>query len=472
MNFSNPPELRQTPPSAGAAAAAAGCSSPAPGADYQIPIDAYENEPQATAGVPYWADPQVLDSARQGALGNTTRSAPAPPFPKRKIGELTRGETRTLRYRMQDAAGQVLGKHRVASCQKVPSYGVQHNGASRGISKNADGHAHFHGVGSCGDVWVCPVCSQRISEGRRQEVLHALRVHRAAGGIAVLVTYTFSHGRNDDLAKIVKGFTGALSEMKGRKAFKKIMKGVGYTGQIRTLDVTHSWANGWHPHSHEILFLEGHVTPEQLRAAEAALFELWRKYAVKHGLGEPNREHGVDLKYRESDGDNGQDAVGAYVSKWGHELTYAHKKQGRQGGRSPWAILRDLTEKWTYRDAQLYREYAAGFKGKAQLFWSRGLKDRFEIEAMNDAEMSDRPESEHVIDLEPVEWQAIVHFKAQARVLEVAEREPLFLRQCIQDLVKRREQERIDKILLNRQVEASTRKHRVETLGWPDIPAA
>jgi len=401
MNSSNPPELRQTPPSAGAAAAAAGFPAPAPGADYQIPLDAYENEPQAAPAVRYWADPQVLDSARQGALGNTTRFAPAPPFPKRKNGELSRRETRRLRYRMLDKAGEVLGhKHRVSSCQKVPSYGVQHSGASRGISKNADGHAHFHGIGSCGDVWACPVCSQRISEGRRGEVLHAMSEHRAAGGVAVLLTTTFAHTRNDDLAGMVNGFTGALSDMKGGRAFKKIMDGLGCIGKIRALEVTHSEANGWHPHSHEILFLEGAVTPERLQAAEGEIFQQWRKYAVKHGLGEPSREHGVDLKYRESDGENGQEAVGAYVSKWGYELTYAHKKQGRQGGRSPWAILRDIADKYTYRDVQLYREYAAAFKGKAQLFWSRGLKDRFEVEAMNDAEMADRQESELVMNFD------------------------------------------------------------------------
>jgi len=467
MNFSNPQENRQTQP----LAAVVGYPGPAPVPDHQIPLDAYENEPQAAPAVPYWADSEVLDSARQGALGNTTRFAPAPPFQKRKNGELSRSETRRLRYRMQESARMVLGhSHRVASCQKVPSYGVMNNGASRGISKNGDGHAHFHGASSCGDVWACPICSQRTSEGRRQEVLHALSEHRAAGGVAVLLTTTFAHTRNDDLAGMVKGYTAAQSDMKGSRAFKKIMDGLGCIGKIRALEVTHSEANGWHPHSHEILFLEGAVTPDQLQAAEAALFELWRKYAVKHGLGEPSREHGVDLKYRESDGDNGQEAVGAYVSKWGYELTYAHKKQGRQGGRSPWSILRDIADKHTYRDAQLYREYAAAFKGKAQLFWSRGLKDRFEVEAMNDAEMADRPESEHVMNLDEDEWRAIVHFREQARVLEVAEREPLFLRQYIDDLVKRRKQERIDKIMLNRRIDESTRKHMVE-IGWP-LPAA
>jgi len=295
--------------------------------------------------------------------------------------------------------------------------------------------------------------------------------HRAAGGVAVLATYTFAHTRNDDLAKAVKGFMGALSEMKGRRAFKKIMENLGYIGQIRALEVTHSEANGWHPHSHEILFLEGHVTPEQLKAAEDALFEQWRKYAVKHGLGAPSREHGVDLQYREADGDEGQEAVGAYVSKWGYELTYAHKKQGRQGGRSPWAILADLTEKWTLRDANLYREYTAAFKGKSQLFWSRGLKDKFEVKEMNDAEMSDRPESEHVIDLDNESWLAIVYFKDQARVLEVAEREPLFLRAYIRGLVDRRNQEKTDKIMLRRRIEGSTLKH-MEKLGQPGVLAA
>lgn len=413
-------------------------------------------------------------------LGNITESTPAQrdgitksgPSQGRKSLESRQIDGRKLRYRMLDTAAMVLGpKSRVAACQKVPSYGVQQGSQQRGISKNADGRAFFHGVGACGNVWACPICSQKISESKRNEILAALRAHREAGGVALLATWTFAHTRNDVLLDMVKGFMKALSELKGRRAFKRVTGDLGYIGQIRALEVTHSNANGWHPHAHEIWFLDKAPTPEQLEEAKEDLYQEWRKYCLKHGLGEPSREHGFDLQYRENKGESGEDAVGAYVSKWGYELTYAHKKQGRQGGRSPWAILTDLTEKYTWHDAQLYREYCAAFKGRAQLFWSRGLKDRFEIEEVNDQELADRPEIHHVINVDAKEWNAIVYYKKHASVLEVAEREPLFLREYIRELVDRRQKQWSEKMQLKRKLEASTYNHMQE-IGQPIETAA
>lgn len=370
--------------------------------------------------------------------------------------EKSRIQARQHRYDMQRMAAQVTKKSRVAACQKIPSYMVQKTGGKRGISVNENGKAHFHGVGSCGDVWTCPVCSQRISEARRREILDALSAHRDSGGIAVLVTWTFSHSRNDDLAELVPQFCKALRTLKARRIWKKTQERLGYIGQIRALEVTHSERNGWHPHAHEIWFLDReHITPAELAAVKAELFATWQQCCVKAGLGMPTEKHGLDIQFRE--GDQGEIlAVGAYAAKWGHELTYAHMKRGKGGSRSPWAILDNLTSQYSYRDACLFREYANAFAGRAQLFWSRGLKAHFGIDDIGDEELADRPEKIHVTDLTTNEWQSILKTDSRALVLHVAEKDPLFLRSVIDDIVQQCRDEKRRRSELKRMIEQQT----------------
>lgn len=407
----------------------------------------------------------VTDSG-DGRLGNLTESAATSAVcrinteslkaPLNEVVARMRG--RRLRYSMLKTVSSILPSHRVTACQKVPSYGVQNGTASRGISADASGHTHFHGVGSCGDVWNCPVCAARIAAGRRAEVQQAMSGHRKAGGVCLLVTFTFPHTREDSLADNLSKFLDALRRMKSWRGFKKAREAVDYSAQIRALEVTHSNANGWHPHAHEIWFLDSPIDQAGADALEEALYAEWVKACHKVGLDSPSREHGVDVQFREADEED-DDACGAYVAKWGAELTYAHMKNGKNGSRTPWAILSDLTEEYTFKDAQLFREYSEAFKGRAQLFWSRGLKDRYEVEEVADQQLADQPEKEVIRELNGREWAAIVKTDMRVQVLEVAEFQREKLDEFIQSLVDRVETRRRERERLSREIEVSTIRH-------------
>lgn len=363
-------------------------------------------------------------------LGTITGSAATQSLPD----VLPRIRGRRLRFDMLKTVSGLLQGHRVSACQKVPSYAVQQSGASRGISMSAEGTAHFHGVGSCGDVWNCPVCASRIAASRRDEIVKAMRAHRKQQGACLLVTWTFPHYRTDKLSEILTRFLDGMRRVKSWRGYKKARDAIGYVGQIRALEVTHGNANGWHPHAHEVWFVESAPTQSDIAAFKSALFLEWSKACVKVGLPAPSEAHGIDVQFRAPDGDE-DDAAGAYIAKWGGELTYAHMKSGKKGSRTPWAILADLTESYRYQDAQLFREYSEAFKGRAQLYWSRGLKDMFDIEEVSDEEMADRPESEIVRDLSPKEWAAIIKTDSRCLVLEFAEHRRDKLDELIRQLV-------------------------------------
>ncbi|WP_305967584.1 protein rep [Marinobacter salsuginis] len=400
-----------------------------------------------------------------GRLGNITESAATSTVCRINTESLqapldeviARMRGRRLRYSMLKTVGNILPGHRVTACQKVPSYGVQAGTASRGISADANGHTHFHGVGSCGDVWNCPVCAARIAAGRRSEVQKAMSAHRKTRGVCLLVTFTFPHANSDSLSENLTCFLDALRRMKSWRGFKSARESIGYSAQIRALEVTHSNANGWHPHAHEIWFLDSTIDKEQVSVLEDALYTQWVRACHKVGLGTPSREHGVDVQFRDTDSDD--DACGAYVAKWGSELTFSHMKSGKKGSRTPWSILADLDAEYSFRDAELFREYSKAFKGRAQLFWSRGLKDRYDVEEVSDEVMADAPEKEIVREITPREWAAILKTDSRVQVLEVAEFQRERLDDFIQSLVQRVETQQREKERLSRDIYRSTLEH-------------
>ena len=355
-------------------------------------------------------------------LGNNTK-LPDTPTPQGLRANLLREN----RYALRTVAEGILGrKHRVSSCQKVPSYHVQQGEGERGISKNETGKAFFHGVGACGDVHCCPVCSHRISEGRRLEVVRALSEHRKTGGIALFQTFTFPHHVHDALADNLSAFRAARSDMITSRRFREVKKGLGLVGYIRRLEVTWGEAHGWHPHDHEILLIErGEVSPAELAAVGEELYQLWVYYCKKHGLGKPSRRRGYDLQWR----DEGTEAAGAYVTKWGHELTYSHTKGAKtvDGAEryTPWGMLQALLEgPFDHRLHRLFKEYAEAFKGRAQSLWSRGLKDLYGVKEASDKEISDRPAKVHYCDITPQHHAAIIFYKKFTQVLKYAEENP------------------------------------------------
>jgi hypothetical protein len=74
------------------------------------------------------------------------------------------------------------------------------------------------------------------------------------------------------------------------------------------------------------------------------------------------------------------------------------------------------------RDAELFREYALAFKGARQLTWSRGLKARFGLDDVDDAELTEaEPPAEIVAFVHERVVRRLASRKMLPALLEVAE---------------------------------------------------
>lgn len=359
---------------------------------------------RAGAGSPS-GGPVLAPANRQvGPLGTTYEITQPPPS---DVGPVRR---RLERWKLQAVSRTLLPTHRVKGCCKLtvgPSVEVWRKGE----------RAHYKGLKVCASVWVCPVCAAKITERRRLEVLAAMETAKAQGLTPLLLTLTFPHYSHDHLKPSLERFSLARRTLRNRRTWSTWAKRLGLVGSIRSLEVTHG-ANGWHVHTHELLFVKADLAGSTtfLAEMETDALTMWQSACIASGLPEPNR-HGVTLE-------DGSKAA-SYASKWGleHEMTKSHVKKGRAGGLTPWDMLREVFETGDCTPGELFQDYAKAFKGKRQLVWSDGLRDLLGLEPeMSDEEIAVKVDdgSELLGRITLDEWRQIDKANKRGELLEVA----------------------------------------------------
>lgn len=333
-----------------------------------------------------------------------------------------KADLRRMRYRLQREARRLLEGERVGSCMR------KRTGQTVSVVKTEHG-AHLGGVAICGSVWHCPVCSAKISERRRAEVEDAVQQWLEAGNSIAMLTLTVPHEWTDPLADLKASIQKAKQALRNGKPWRKLRDRIGLFGEIAVMEVTVG-QNGWHPHFHLLLFIEGQDTtgPE----IEAAIYESWRDKAVKQGLSEPTRQAGVHATVRNDPGAAPEAA--RYATK---ELAYGQKKKGNKGGKSPFQLLERIAEiedgggpqteaqaKEKALTESRFCEYAQVMKGQRQMRWTDGLKDYFGIDAdKTDEEVAEEEQEsgETLVELGREGWKRVVAENAQAHILDLAE---------------------------------------------------
>lgn len=289
------------------------------------------------------------------------------------------------RYRLLDTARELLPTYRVASCLHIPVPGK----AIEVWREQKTGHAHLHGVGRCGNGWICPVCATRIAIGRADEIQQAIDAARAQALTPVFITFTASHQREDALSTTLTKQKAAMRSMRSSRAWGKLKETYGFTGQIDAWEITWGFGAGWHPHNHGLYFAR--LAPET-QTLEGEIFTQWENAIGKQGLT-CNRENGVKVLH-------GEAAVASYMAKWGlkSELT-SNEKQGRKDNFTPFQLLAlyEQGEAWA---GGLYQEYAEATKGVSMIRWSRGLRAQFALsEPATDEELAEAETTEGAVKM-------------------------------------------------------------------------
>ena len=391
----------------------------------------YQNNPAFNKALS--AHSEVTSAKKMGALGTSTKSCSTltrqglqPAHDSEKIKAY-----RKFTIKLKERAGEILfnpkdkKQNRVCGCgkwriDKEMPVGVQFD-ASKGVAK-------YHNLQYCGSVWVCPDCSYKISQERKKELADAMKGCRDKGLHVAMLTLTVPHYLGDDLKTLLKKMSKAKHSLwTNRNSREYFADQFPMVGHITATEVKYSDNNGFHPHFHILCILDKQYAAEDLQIIESELYELWAEKCMKSGLGKPNRRNGLDLKM----GSNNEDVLADYISKWGmaEEMTQAHLKVGKKNMQSltMWEVLElaqieaSTKDKYSY----IFKTYASAFKGRRQLFWSKGLKELLKIEVKDDEEIANaEEENTEIYDamfLSPQDWWTICYHKIRAEFLELVE---------------------------------------------------
>lgn len=394
--------------------------------------------------------PQTITTAGNGRpyLGTTAKSLHAPSTENRKERAGLAAGTR-LNYELQRTAQTILYRrdaekqHRTCWCYRT----VQGDGVR--VKRRTDGKgARLAGVGTCGSVWSCPVCAAKITEARRAELMIGMARARALGYAPWLMTLTFPHERSMPLVELLDTFGKALTRFKNSRTYKGIMARAARLGSIRSLEVTWGEANGWHPHTHDLVYTKGDLVELldwRLDAddPDSTLRVQWFKTLVKVGLAGNNQradvlEHGIDIR----DGTYAAE----YVAKFGREassegwglsgeLTKSHAKLGKRGERfTPFQLLQ-WARTGDDQAKALFRDFAEAFQGKRMLTYSpaKTLKDGTKIpglkQALSLAEIDDEvlasmetpmPDEEHAGTITVDQYREVIRRGLVGELLDYA----------------------------------------------------
>jgi hypothetical protein len=368
---------------------------------------------------------EVSKTARRGAsLGSNAKYIHTPEKVDPETGEIvgfSPMDSRVQRFALQSVARTFFPDSRLNKCLRLRQQGKDVQVLKSKEYKTAS----YSGLQTCGSVWRCPVCSAKISERRRVEILAAMTTHIAAGGCVNMLTLTCPHQFKDKLVDLLDKQAKALQTFWNSRQTKAVLKEMGTIGQIRALEVTNGRLselnNGWHPHYHVLMFQGVGVDLARFDAAQMGdwqvrLYLVWSAACVKAGLGAPSYAHGLKL-------DDGEYAA-KYVTKWGleDEMTKGHTKKAING-ETPFDFLRAyLADKNDKQAMALFVEFAETFQGKRQLHWSKGLKKRFAIVEKSDEALAEEKEDATVYlgKIELDQWRDVLCVDGRVNVLVIA----------------------------------------------------
>ena len=281
---------------------------------------------------------------------------------------------RQSRYERRAAQWRLSSLPRCRKCGRTP---VTESGLV--AVRHRAGVAGFAGLSTCASVWACPVCNAKIMARRAVEIGGAVGLAHQAGMVVVLVTFTLRHDRAQSLRVLWDSVSHCWRRViTGRHWSKSAREAAGVLGFVRVSEVTYGDRNGWHPHTHTLLFLEPGTTARRVDALCFSMWSRWSAGARAMGLDDPLID-GQDWHTIEGPGDI---ELGRYLSKSvdqgvGVELTSTQTKGARTDfGTVPWwELLTRVIEDGDAEAAALWSEWETTSKGRKQMTWANGTRE-------------------------------------------------------------------------------------------------
>ncbi len=297
---------------------------------------------------------------------------------------------------------------KLSASERIANCGYKTLGHHAEIHYNPEhGSAKVANVETCASVWACPVCRDKILNGRADELKKVGEGWRADGGQTVMITFTVPHYKHQSLKTVLgssaakTGLSGAFYRLRQQRAWRELKTDICYEADVRVYEVTHG-KNGWHPHIHLILYYKNNVDKNLL---ENRLYNLWLSVCLASGLSAPNKDHGVRIT-------KGTDK---YLAKWGapNELSSDSHKEAKNGNYTIAELENELLGNNAEKVTSVLREYYTTMTGRKMLTWGgKNLRKRYlsEPEITDDElAMDEHGDGERLFIIASKTWQQIYY---------------------------------------------------------------
>jgi hypothetical protein len=313
---------------------------------------------------------------------------------------------------------------------------VQQGGPALRLS---GGRAGFAGVSTCGSVWACPACAEKIQQTRRAELRRVMAEATRRGDTPVLITLTMRHTLGDRLAGLWDDLSNAWETVMRDGSYRRHREGLGLVGWVRAVEVTHGWVYGWHVHAHVLVVLRGRRTQAEAEEFGELLWGPWSRYLTRKPGRAPVRK-GFDVRV----GRGASERLGEYLAKATYgddvelvehyresyeglaaEATMSAHKHGKGDNRTPFGVLAEVLASGMTRtadgrrllaaderDVRVWHEWEKASRGRKQLTWSRkeySLRAYAELGEEKDDEQVAQEEigGDDLLVLAPATWRAV-----------------------------------------------------------------
>lgn len=329
------------------------------------------------------------------------------------ISVSTPRKIRAERYSRQEKIQKILKKNtsenlykRVKLCTRAM---LSHEVGVHRSKKH--GKAFYSQLVTCGNVWLCPVCSAKIQSRRAIEISRILQYAYSNGYTATMVTFTHPHSRQDSLESNIERHNTALKLFRGGRVWSKFKQSVGFVGLIRVMEITHG-ANGWHAHTHELW-----ITQNGFADQRDMIVERWRKSCKSAGFKINNVEafnrHSVDVMSDCHASDYLQKMADS--SAWGADKELVNGSAKKTKGLTPFELAEQNEAKFI--------EYVLATKGRKQMYRTPALLKLAGLRDKTDEELATEKvdEAELICFLDSFGWSIIRRNHIRTQLLDVAE---------------------------------------------------
>jgi len=271
---------------------------------------------------------------------------------------------------------------------KIPAISYCGSPTTRNVKivKANGGKIMYKGLASCSMIWRCPICSFKILKGRAKEIYGITSRHLRTKKTNGFVTITIKHNRKDSLESTLNKVTNSYRKFQNLKFFRKLKKSGIYLGQIKSLELTHTYKNGWHPHLH-IIYFWNTKDKNEVEIIQNQIINQWSNY-IKGSIKAQNQSIVSTEKQ-----------ITEYVTKWDiiQELTNDFAKKSH--GFKPMQLLAmQVTKELLYNHTNqkksdnhikaLWLEYIEATKGKHRIHISRNLNKIYKVEKKTDEQLT------------------------------------------------------------------------------------